>query len=52
MRRKSAVTGGPRRHWYERFGIEPPFPWLLVAMYAVPVLIVLVGVIAGMTLSR
>lgn len=25
-------------HWYSRFGIEPPFPWVGVAIWATPVL--------------
>lgn len=41
---------GPRRRWYERFGIEPPFPWLLIGLYAIPVLIVIGGVAVGMSL--
>lgn len=33
----------PRRRsrnyrWYERFGIEPPFPWLGILIWSVPVL--------------
>lgn len=23
-----------KRRWYEKFGIEPPFPWLLCVIYA------------------
>jgi len=41
---------GPRRRWYERFGIEPPFPWAFVGIYIVPVLIVIGGITAGMLL--
>jgi hypothetical protein len=28
-------------HWYNRFGIEEPFPWVLVVIYGVPVVAVL-----------
>jgi hypothetical protein len=38
--------------WYERwFGIEPPFPWLLVVVAAsvsAPILLGLLAVIVGM----
>ena len=39
-----------RRPWYRDFGIQPPFPWALIALYAVPILIVLGGVTVGMLL--
>ena len=34
---------GPEKHWYGRFGIEPPFPWVLAAMFA-GVLLAVIGV--------
>lgn len=33
------MIGGPQRYWYERFGIEPPFPWPLTVLFVVLVLI-------------
>lgn len=42
---------GPRRHWYQWFGIEPPFPWVLLAVYAIPVLLIAGAVVAGMVLA-
>jgi cytochrome c-type biogenesis protein CcmH/NrfF len=33
--------------WYERFGIEPPFPWAGIAIWSLPV-IGAVAVVGGM----
>jgi hypothetical protein len=30
-------------HWYSRFGIEAPFPWVGIAIWTVPI----VGAVAG-----
>lgn len=43
---KSRRRRTPHR-WYERFGIEPPFPWVGIAIWSVPVLGA-VAVIGGM----
>lgn len=42
---------GLRRRWYRRlFCIEEPFPWVLIGLYAIPVLIVIVGIAVGIAL--
>jgi hypothetical protein len=39
-----------RPHWYERFGIEPPFPWVGVAIWTVGPLVGGAVVGAGLVL--
>lgn len=34
-----------RRRWYENFGIEQPFPWMLVALYLTPPALVLAALV-------
>jgi hypothetical protein len=43
-RRRVRTRWWPREwHWYSHYGIgiEPPLPWLLIAIYSAPVLAVL-----------
>lgn len=37
-------------HWYSRFGIEPPFPWLAIGACAIPVLIIIFALVLGIVL--
>lgn len=39
------------RRWYWRlFDIEEPFPWVLIGLYVIPVLIVIGGIAVGIAL--